>query len=246
MQRSFKLVRLFTATAFQYYRVSCWGVVILSFLSMQVTGCGQMKIPPYKADAFNTYKNQVAKNDLHIAVLPMTDTEQQEKYFGVALTDVGVLAVFIIAENQNATKRFLLRDDLVYLQNRITKQIFRKALQTDAADDSNLEGARRTSEIVTAASIILLPVVSLGSIASSLSLATNSVKTKAIQDNLFDKTLYTQTVLPGKTAEGFAFFKLSDSKIDLSDNKVNLRDLLLRVQATDEGAQLTHDFEFGL
>jgi hypothetical protein len=139
---------------------------------------------------------------------------------------MGILPVFIIAENRSASQRFMLRDDLISLQNKTTKQIFPKALKTDAADDSDLEGTRRVSEF-------------LGSILLSLALAKNSVDTKAIQDNLFDKTLYTQTVLPGKTAEGFAFFKLSDSKI-------NLKDLLLRVQATDEGAQSTHSFEFGL
>jgi len=242
MQHGIKLFRLFTATAFQYYRVSCWwGIVILSFMSMQMTGCvAPMRIPPYKADAFDTYKNQVGKNDLHIAVCPMTDKEQLEKYFGVVLTDVGVLAVFIIAENRSASQHFMLRDDLISLQNKTTKQILPKPFQTDVADDSNLEGTRRASLIVS--NVLLSPAA----IGLSLALAKHSVDTKAMQDNLFDKTLYTQTVLPGKTAEGFAFFKLSDSKIDLSEKKVNLKDLLLRLQATDEGTQLTYDFEFSL
>jgi hypothetical protein len=74
----------------------------------------------------------------------------------------------------------------------------------------------------------------LGSVFLSLALAKNSVDTKAMQDNLFDKTLYTQTVLPGKTAEGFAYFKLSDSKTNVSENKINLKNLLLCIQATDE------------
>jgi hypothetical protein len=232
MQRGIRLFRLFTATAFQYFRACCWGIVIL-FMSMQVTGCAPMKIPPYKADAFNTYQNQVAKNDLHIAIQPMTDKEQQDKYFGVVLTDAGVLAVFIIAENRSASQRFMLRDDLISLQNKTAKQIFPKPLKTDVADDSDLESTRRASEF-------------LGSIFLSLALAKNSVDTKAIQDNLFDKTLYTQTILPGKTAEGFAYFKLSDSKINVSDNKINFKDLLLRIQATDEVTQSIHSFEFGL
>jgi hypothetical protein len=233
MQYGIRLFWLFSDTAFQYYKVCCWGIVILSFMSIQVTGCAPMKIPPYKADAFHTYKHQLAKNDLHIAVQPMTDKEQQEKYFGVVLTDAGVLAVFIIAENRSTSQRFMLRDDLISLQNKTTKQIFSKPLKTDVADDSNLETTRRVSEF-------------LGSIFLSLALAKNSVDTKAIQDNLFDKTLYTRTVLPGKTAEGFAFFKVSNSKINLADNQVIFKDLLLRIQATDEGAQSTHDFDFGL
>lgn len=234
MHQRIKLFRLSRGTVFHYFRVSCWTIVIFSFMSVQMTGCvAPMKIPPYKADTFNTYKNQAAKDDLHIAVLAMTDKEQQEKYFGVVLTDLGVLAVFIIAENRSASQRFMLRDDLISLQNKTTKQILTKPGQTDVADDSSLEGARRASAIV-------------GSIGLSLALAKHSADTKAIQDNMFDKTLYTQTVLPGKTAEGFAFFKLSDSRIDLSDSKINLKDLLLSIQTTDEGTQATHGFEFGL
>jgi hypothetical protein len=224
---------LFPATAFQYFRACCSGLVILSFLSIQVTGCAPMKIPPYKADAFNTYKNQVAKNNLYIAVSPMTDEEQQKKYFGVVLADVGVLPVFIIAENRSASQRFLLRDDLISLQNKATKGTFSKPKNTDVADDSDLESTRRGAEI---ASNVLL---SGGAIILSLALAKNSVDTKAIQDSLFDKTLYTQTVLPGKTVEGFAYFRLSDKK-------TNLHDLLLRIEASEEGTQEKHSFEFVL
>jgi hypothetical protein len=51
------------------------GVVVLSFIIMQTIGCGAQKIAPYSANAFNTYKNQAAKNDLHIAIQPMTDKQ---------------------------------------------------------------------------------------------------------------------------------------------------------------------------
>jgi hypothetical protein len=52
--------------------------------------------------------------------------------------------------------------------------------------------------------------------------------------------------LPGRTAEGFAYFIVSDSKIDLSDNESNLKDLLLRIKATDEKSESINDFEFEL
>lgn len=48
-------------------------------------------------------------------------------------------------------------------------------------------------------------------------LARNSEKVKSIQDNMFDKTLFTQTIFPGKRASGFAFFKIADNKIDMSN-----------------------------
>jgi hypothetical protein len=49
-------------------------------VSTQLVGCiAPIKIPQYKAEAFSTYKNQVAKNDLHIAIEPMTDKEKQKQ-----------------------------------------------------------------------------------------------------------------------------------------------------------------------
>jgi len=246
MQHRIKWFHLFSATAFPNFRSCCWGMVILSIISMQVMGCAPMKIPPFKAEAFDTYKNQVAKDDLHIAVWPMTDKEQQEKCFGVALADMGVLPVLIIAENRSASQRFMLRDDLISLQHKTTKQIFPQAFQTAPADDSQHEGARTASGALSAASLLTVPIAGLPFVFLSLGLAKSSENAKAIQDSLFDKTLFTQTVLPGKTAEGFAYFKLADGKINLSDDKTNLKELLLRVQATDEGAQSTHSFEFGL
>jgi hypothetical protein len=240
------VAKFLTTTAFSYCKVCSQGIVILSFISTLMAGCAPSKMPQYKADAFNTYKNQVVKSNLYIAILPMTDKEQQDKYFGAALTDVGILPVFIIAENRSASQRFMLRDDFISLQHKTTKQTFPKASQTDASDDSNLEGARRTSQIVSNVTLIISPIITLGAIATSLALYQSSMSTRAIQDNLFDKTLYTQTVLPGKTIEGFAFFKLSDTKIDLADNKTNLKDLMLRVHVTDQGTESTNSFEFSL
>jgi hypothetical protein len=237
---------LFSAAAFQKFRNCCWGIVILSFVSMEVTGCAPLKIPPFKAEPFDTYKNQVAKNDLHIAVWPMTDKDQQEKCFGAALADMGVLPVLIIAENRSASQRFMLRDDLILLQHKTTRQIFPQAFQTAPADDSQHEGARTASGALTATSLLVVPIASLPFVFLSLGLAKSSENAKAIQDSIFDKTLFTQTVLPGKTAEGFAYFKLADGKIDLSDGKINLNELLLSVQASDESAQSIQSFEFGL
>jgi hypothetical protein len=200
-------------------------------MSLQITGCGQMKIPAYKADAFNTYKNQMAKNDLHIAVLPLTDKGEQKKYFGTVLDDVNVLAIFIVVENRSAAKSFLLRDDHISLQKKTSKEIYSKPKKTNIADDSDLEDLRRGAAI---ASNVLL---SGGAIMLSLALAQNSVETKAIHDNLFEKTLHSQTISPGKTTEGFAYFKLPDDKIKLND-------LLLRIEASEVGAQSIQHFEF--
>lgn len=214
-------------------------MIILSFSSMQIEGCvGAKKLPPYPVNAFNSFSNQAAKKDLNIAIQPMTDKEVQETYFGVVLTDVGILAVYILAENRNASHRFMLRDDHILLRNKITNDTYPKPFLTDAADDSHLVGVKRTSLI--AGNILL----SAPLLFTSLGFARNSEKIKSIQDNMFDKTLFTQTIPPGKTASGFAYFKIADGKIDLSNANNMMRTLVMAIQVTDEGAQSVSDFLF--
>ena len=216
------------------------GIIILLVVSMQMAGCGAEKIAPYRANAFHTYGNQVAKNDLHIAVQPMTNKEEQEKYFGIVLTDVGILPVYIIAENRSGFNRFMLRDDRISMRNKITNTTYPKPVHTDAADDSHLEGVKRGSLI--AGNVLL----SAPLLFTSLGLARNSEKVKTIQDNMFDKTLYTQSIPPGKTTGGFAYFKIADVKIDLSNADDRMKDLALTIQITDEAAQTSCEFQFDL
>jgi hypothetical protein len=221
-------------------RTICVSSVALSLMTFQIAGCSVTKIPGYKADSFGSYTNQVAKGDLHLAVQPMTDKDQQKTYFNLVLTDAGVLPVFIIAENRSTSRRFQLRDDGISLRNRTTEKAYTKPFQSDMADDSHLEGVKRTAG-VAGPLLLSLPIILV-----SVGLAVNSQEVKAIQDNIFDKTLYTQTVMPGKSAEGFAFFRVRDGKMDVKDLKTSLQDLSLKIQVTDESSGSTDDVEFGL
>jgi hypothetical protein len=217
------------------------GIIILFLIGMQVAGCAPAKIQPYNANPINTYSKHVTINDLYIAIEPMSNREEQEKCFGVVLTDMGTLPVYIIAENRSVSRRFMLRDDRISLRNKKTNNLLAKPLQTDAADDSHLEGMKRTA-LISGNVLLSAPLLF-----TSLGFARNSEKVKVIQDNMFDKTLYTQTVLPGKTAAGFAYFKIADGKIDFSNtNNDSMQNLALGIQVTDEGEQSPCDFEFDL
>jgi hypothetical protein len=156
------------------------------------------------------------------------------------LTDVGILPVYVIAENRSTSHRFMLRDDDILLRNKITNNSYPKPLQTDTADDSHLEGVKRASLI--AGNVLL----SAPLLFTSLGLARNSERVKVIQDNMFDKTFYTQSISPGKTTGGFAYFKISDGKIDPSSVNDKMKDLVLAIQATNEHTQSACDFQFDL
>jgi len=237
-----RIIRCFLLLRYYYGRM-----FISLLISLLAAGCGAPKISQYRANDFNSYSNQLEKSDLHVAVQPMTNEEEQEKYFGVVLTESGVLPIYVIAENRNPSHRFMLRDDHILLRNEITKNYFPKPLLTDAADDSHLEGAKKSSLI--AGNVALLATAGLASaplLFTSLSLARNSEKVKIIQDNMFDKTFFTQIILPSKTAGGFAYFKISDTKIDLSNLNGEMKNLALIIQVTDESEESTCDFQFDL
>jgi hypothetical protein len=166
------------------------------------------------------------KDNLNIAVQPMTDKNEQEKYFGTALTDEGILPVFIIAENHHSSKSFILNSDLITLQNKITKSTYPRPLKTDAAPIAGGEAM---------AVISLLLLSPLLSFLSQKTIADATV----IHQGFIDKGLYTHTISPGKSVEGFVYFMLPDSK-------VNLKDLSLIVQASELGTKTVQDFEFAL
>jgi hypothetical protein len=237
MQYRFRLFRLFSANNFRKFRLFCSGILIISFMSVQIMGCSTINLPAYKGNSFNSYKNVIPKNDLHIAVQPMMDKAEQEKYFGRVMTDMGILPVFIIVENRSPSQSFVLNGDLVSLRSKNNKDTFPRPLKTDVADTAGGE----TMITVGSFSIILAPLI----IGLVLFIVLNQNGGKMIRDaeiihhSLVDKTLYTRTISPGKTVEGFVYFKLPN-------NEANIKELSLLVQAAELGTQSTHNFEFVL
>ena len=139
MQHKIRLLRLFSAKAFHNFQVCCSGIIIISFLSLQVMGCAAMQLSPYQNKPFSSFTNTMPKDNLNIAVQPMTDKAEQEKYFGRVLTDEAILPVFIIAENRHSSKSFILNTDLIILQDKVTKTPCPRPVKTDAASTAGGE-----------------------------------------------------------------------------------------------------------
>ena len=226
MQHKIRLLRLFSAKAFHNFQVCCSGIIIISFLSLQVIGCGAMQLSPYQNKPFSSFTNTMPKDNLNIAVQPMTDKNEQENIFGTVLTDEGILPVFIIAENRHSSKSFILNTDLIILQDKVTKTPCPRPVKTDAANTAG-------GEAMAVVSLLLISPL-LGMLAQK-TIADATV----IHQGLVDKGLYTHTISPGKSVKGFVYFKLPDSK-------VNLKDLSLVVQASELGTKTAQNFEFAL
>jgi hypothetical protein len=213
------------------------GIIIFSFVGMQVMGCAAIKLSPYLSKPFSSFTNTIPQDDLHVAIQPMTDKAEQEKHFGRDLTGVGILPVYIIAQNRHPSKSFVLNSDIITLQNKTTKATCPKPLKTDAADTSGGE----TMIVIGSCSLILTPLI----IGFVLFLVLNANGGKAVADatvihnGLVANGLYTRTISPGKSAEGFVYFKLPDSK-------ANIKELSLIVPASELGTKSVHNLEFAL
>jgi hypothetical protein len=202
---------------------------------MQVMGCAAIKLSPYQSKPFSSFTNTIPQDDLHVAIQPMTDKAEQEKYFGRDLTGVGILPVYIIAQNRHPSKSFVLNSDIITLQNKTTKAACPKPLKTDAADTSGGE----MMIVIGSCSLILIPI----GFVLFLVLTQNGNKAIAdatvIHHGLVVNGLYTRTISPGKSVAGFVYFKLPDSKS-------NVKDLSLIVPASELGTKSVHNFEFAL
>jgi hypothetical protein len=234
MQHKIRLLRLFSAKTFHGFRVCCSGIIILTFLSLQVMGCAPVQLTQYKANEFVAYKNVKFNNQLNIAVQPMTDKDEQEKYFGRVLTDQGVLAVYVIAENRSPSSSYVLSTEKISLFKIDNKQALAKATREDVADPNvgNIIGWIGMPFCLGGVTVIItLIFLSVGK-----SITQNALTT---QSSITCNDLYTRTISPGKSVNGFVFFKLPDGKM-------NGKELLLSVQAAELGTPLILNFEFGL
>ncbi len=233
MQHKTRLFRLFTGKVLQ---TPLLGVIILSFLGAQIAGCTPMQLARYEAGNLSNYNHSKINSGLHVVVQPITDKDEQDKYFGRELTEKGVLAVYIHAENKNPTNSFVLSSDKIALVNLTSKESMEKAKKEDAADPA----VGRTLAMVSVIAIwfsglILVPLAAVGACIGNQMM----VNAAMVQYGVASSDLFTRTVSPGKSVEGFVFFKIPDKKI-------NPNEFLLSVQAMELDASATHNFEFAL
>ncbi len=239
--------RLLGKSASRYVAFLCRGYLVVSFFCLQLAGCASpLKLPRYEALGVGAYGNRQVQGDVHVAIQPITDTEEQQKYFGVVLTDAGVLPVLIVVEDHSPSRRFLVRDEFIVLKNRSTGQACAKPMLQNMTNASSSEKGQDVSNVAGLAFIVAGPLIfALPAVLMSAGLGKDSETTAIIQNNMFENTLFTRTVLPNKSISGFAYFKAADGKLDLAgDGRKMLDDLVLHLQAADMDSESRYDFEF--
>lgn len=201
------------------FKLACVGA--LSFVSF---GCTTMNLPEYKAEQIEQYSNLQTKNELSIAIRPIIDKAESEKYFGVSLLDANILALFIIAENRSTSSSFVIsKEDFALGEHGV--------FSDELARDQRV-GAEGSGKAVAVTGALLISPLLMFVGAKMVSDAT------VIKQNMTTKELTRRTISPGGRVEGFVYFDLPQGSI-ASATSLSLSVDVMKLQ----DRSLTH-FEF--
>ena len=143
------------------------------------------------------------------------------------------MPIHIFAENRNSSSSFLLSKDHVCLKNKSTTGSLNQGARTEG------EEASAGGHILVGAGAVLvfaLPVLSPILLFPGIKMLSDA---EVIKCNLVTKELQTKTVSPGKSVEGFVYFKLPT-------DSTSLKDWYLLIKATDITRRVSHEFELSL
>jgi hypothetical protein len=171
-------------------------LVILVLLS--VSGCAGRPLPDFPRDELERYQISRIEGDAAVAIQPLMDRREVEKYFGLNLLDRGILPVFLLIENR-ADDRTLVFD---------ARRLALKAKQEHPLrGDSDLEDDRAwQAAAATGAVLLSLPIMIVAS-----KMISNQAER---EQNLATKELRSQTLEPSGATSGFAYFDVGS--VDLS------------------------------
>ena len=71
-------------------------------------GCSTKKLPEHPTQPLSSYPYSEVKDGLTVAIQPLTNPQESERYFGTDLLSSGIFAVFVSAENRGSPSTFIL------------------------------------------------------------------------------------------------------------------------------------------
>ncbi len=156
-----------------------------------------------------------------------------QRYFGTDLSEVDIVPIHLAAKNNHPNSTFLLSRDAISLQKPNLAEGLPQSVKTNGLiDTSNAEATVQGSGV---AGLIALPV--------GIVMVFQGVKqisdAHVIQLNMAAKGLYTKTLSPGKSCDGFVYFKLSEK--DRASEGIRLS---LSVKELFSKASYTFSFPF--
>jgi hypothetical protein len=158
-----------------------------------IQGCA-LTLQRYESPPISGYENVQIKDGLAMAVRPLLDDEESRRYFGKSLLSEGIVAVYVLSENQSASSSFRVPKSGMSLVAGVPKILSSedKIQSSAAADALVISGAVLLSPLVAGIGVKLL---------SDASVINHSIRTQEF---------LTKTLSPGQTAGGFIYFQLPD------------------------------------
>src|SRR2546426_6445044 len=87
------------------------GSMALIALISALTGCTAARLPDYAPLAPDEYRHHATREGLTIAIHPMTQPSEIERYFGTDLLAHDVLPVAVVVRNENTKSSFIIQRD---------------------------------------------------------------------------------------------------------------------------------------
>ena len=212
----------------------CWVFILICALCYsQLAGCAAITLSPYTPPSVDAMSKSQSKENLVIAVHPLTDGDEQVKYFGKDLTSVGIMPILIAASNTNTYRSFVIDEKNITMGIPSKKNSCPRPAKAEAASTT-------TGESMVAAAAFCLLLLPPG-IVPYVFLLPNGSKSIAdatvVQNALVENGLYTHTLSPEETVSGFVFFKIPEDQ-EKSEN------LIMNVPALELGSFKVYNFEF--
>jgi hypothetical protein len=155
-------------------------------------GC-TLRLPDYPVRPASSYPNRFSQELVEVAIHPITNKAESNKYFGTDLVSRNVLAALIVVDNHSSSSLVLdpAHCQLVGLPDR--------------ADDEQLPG-KTGAETVMVLSTVAISLV--GGIIGTKMIADS----ENIKANIHARELRRQTLSPGESAQGFLYFRIPDKR----------------------------------
>ena len=195
-------------------------------LIFALSGCATKVIPAYQAKSVSAYTLSHTKDGLSIAVYPITDEKESDKYFGTNLSEAGILAVMVMAENAAGGSSKTLSPENFSLNRGHVSSLSTK-VSGKFGKSSVGQGLAMVAPVIGGLPLLLVA-------ASMMANAT------VVKHNLEQRAFRSKTLSAGKQTEGFVYFKLPDEELESGEVWV------MRVDAIDMKSRDTIDFEFNI
>lgn len=217
------------------FRVAAYSLLAIFILGC--AGCKTLVLPAFKPNDAEKYSFKQVKDGLVVAMQPMTNHDENRKYFGHDLLSADILPVLIVVTNQNDTDSFLVVRDKCIVQQANAPLTEKGTLAENGAAVSALGGTgivlglSHGAGLLATGGFLWAPMIII-----SAKLGSDAT---IIKHNMIVHEFQTHTLSQGESIFGFLYVQLPEDS-PVPDF------LLIRLEATHLKSRTDRIFDFAL